>query len=699
MMENRTYDSLFGRYPLDPNGGVATLPQAADPFPGDIDHSGPHAIASIDGGRMDEFAQAGIVQYGAADVPIYWSYAQNFGLGDNFFSSMAAPSQPNHIALIAGQTDGADFNGGNCNSPANAIMFLRAAATGAQSWGGSCFNINALPDVLSQYGISWRYYYNVAIWNGLANIAGLVNSPYDIHNPDQFLTDVQTGNLATVSWVTPRNTNSDHPPQSIMAGQDFIAQEVSAIMQSPYWNNTVIFVTWDDWGGFYDHVNPQALDADGLGLRAPLLVISPYAKPGYISHNLGEFSSFLKFIEQNWGLPNLGQRDSLPTLSDLTDFFDFTQAPLAPVILTPIPYSTAVALTANLTGVGTEPAFPEAPAFGTTKTTFTYSITYTQTDTPSVVNVIIDGVPHPMTKGAVNSAGQVYQYSTKLGIGTHNYSFFVTDSQGVTTVLPFNNTTYAGPVVGTVSLDTITVSPGSAMPGQSVSFSVRYTSTTNTAPTRAQIQLDGITYDMTPTGSLNYSTGVTYTYTTTALGIGDHYSRFVFDEGTGPWILEGGDTPEISPITITGPGVSPATGTASTTFTFQATYTSVDGTAPTNGALVYIDNVAHLMTYVSGTSATGALYQYQTTLAAGTHIYFFLFANATGEWASPIYPANYSMTVTSSASAGAKVASNSVGHTVVAPSHSEDPDQVQYPVDPAVYPPRDPNQPPVEDDD
>jgi phospholipase C len=87
--------------------------------------------------------------------------------------------------------------------------------------------------------------------------------------------------------VTPLNTNSDHPPQTLLAGQDFIAQEVNAVMASPYWSNTAIFASWDDWGGFYDHVHPLALDADGLGPRAPLLVISPYVKPGDSSHNLG----------------------------------------------------------------------------------------------------------------------------------------------------------------------------------------------------------------------------------------------------------------------------------------------------------------------------------------------------------------------------------------------------------------------------
>jgi phospholipase C len=677
MMENHSYDSLFGRYPLDPSGGVATLPQAADPFPGDNDHAGARQIAAIDGGRLDEFVQGGLVQYSAADVPTYWSYAQNFGLGDNFFTSMATNSMPNHLAMIAGQTAGEDDNGGNCTSPANSLILNRAASTGAESFGVPCYNIATLPQVLGQNQISWRYYANSGIWNPTSNVTNLVNSPNYVQNPSQFLTDVQNGNMPAVSWVIPIFANSDHPPASIRSGQNFVAQEVNAIMQSPYWNNTVIFVTWDDWGGFYDHVNPQALDADGLGLRAPLLVISPYTKPGYISHNLGEFASFLKFIEGNWNLPNLGQRDNLATLSDLTDFFDFTQAPIAPMLQpTNLPAVTALQPVVNTTGGGAH--LPLSPSFGTTQTTFTYSVVDNDSDVPSVANVLIDGVPYAMTRGATTAGATLYQYSTTLGPGSHSYAYAFTDTEG-TWIIPDNNVTYSGPIVGHVVLDQAGANPFVAVPGQSITFSVRYTSATNTAPTQAQLQLDGINYFMTPrNGTLNYAAGVTYSYTTSSLAVGTHFYRFVFDDGTGPWILEGADGPDISPIIITRDGVSPATGTTSTTFTFSATYISVDGTGPTGGALVYVDNVAHPLSYVSGSNTSGALYQYLTTLSAGTHNYFFYFSNGASSWADPRYPSNFTMTVTAaSASASLTAPNKTLGHTIVAPSHAEDPDQSQ----------------------
>jgi phospholipase C len=697
MMENHTYDSLFGRYPLDPSGGVATLPQAADPFPGDNDHTGGRLIAALDSGRLDEFVQAGLVQYSAADVPTYWSYAQNFGLGDNFFSSMATLSQPNHLAMIAGQTAGEDDNGGNCTTTANSLSLNRAASTGVASFSVPCYTITSLPQVLSQNQISWRYYSNGGIWDAPKNVTALVTSPSNVQNPNQFLTDVQQGTMATVSWVMPTFANSDHPPSSIKAGQNFVSRDVSALMQSPYWNNTVIFVTWDDWGGFYDHVNPQALDADGLGLRAPLLVISPYAKPGYISHNLGEFASFLKFIEYNWGLPNLGQRDSLPMLSNLTDFFDFTQTPLAPVIEPKLPVSFVLQPSASAVDGGAH--LPLDQVFGNSQTLFTYSVIDNDPDVPSVANVLIDSVPYTMTRGTTVNGGTSYQYSTTLAPGSHSYTFAFTDAEG-SWAIPNNSTTYPGPVVGNVALDNWSANPGISTPGQPITFSVRYTSTTNTAPTQAQLQLDGITYFMTPSGPLNYSAGVTYSYVTSSLSVGVHFFRFLFDDGAGPWVLEGSDTPVISPITITGDGVSPATGTASTSFTFSATYTSADGTDPTNGALVYIDNVSHPMTYMSGTNSAGAVYQYATTLSTGTHTYFFYFANATNFWANPRYPSLLSLTVTAgSANAGPSTATKTFGHTIVAPSHSEDPDQSWNPIVATTDTPQGPNQPPTDDGD
>src|SRR5207302_35516 len=146
------------------------------------------------------------------------------------------------------------------------------------------------------------------IWDPPLMVKGISKSPNNVHSLGQFAKDIGSGHMANVSWITPAGNATDHPPGALQAGQNFVAQQVNAVMNSPYWSSTAIFVTWDDWGGFYDHVPPPQIPGDqlGMGPRVPLLVISPYAKHGYISHEQGEFSSFVKFVESIFGLPNLG---------------------------------------------------------------------------------------------------------------------------------------------------------------------------------------------------------------------------------------------------------------------------------------------------------------------------------------------------------------------------------------------------------
>jgi phospholipase C len=133
--------------------------------------------------------------------------------------------------------------------------------------------------------------------------------------------DILTGNLPTVSWFNPPLIASDHPQDTTNFGPDYNALLADVLMQSQYWNDTAIFLTWDDPGGWYDHVAPPALDGDGLGFRVPLVVISPYAKRGYVSHVQHEFGSILKFIEENFGLASLGTTDR--RADDLSDMFEF----------------------------------------------------------------------------------------------------------------------------------------------------------------------------------------------------------------------------------------------------------------------------------------------------------------------------------------------------------------------------------------
>ena len=143
----------------------------------------------------------------------------------------------------------------------------------------------------------------------------------------QVLTDIATGQLAGVSWVIPPVQQSDHPKENDGSGPSWVASIVNALGNSPYWSNTAIFITWDDWGGWYDHVPPQIVNSFEYGFRVPLVVVSPYARPAYISHINHDFGSILKFIESTYALPSLGYADA--QADDLSDCFDFSQTPIS----------------------------------------------------------------------------------------------------------------------------------------------------------------------------------------------------------------------------------------------------------------------------------------------------------------------------------------------------------------------------------
>ncbi len=503
-------------------------------------------------------------------------------------------------------------------------------------------------------------------------IQGLYQSPNDIHDPSQFARDVQAGNMAAVSWINPSSAVlADHPPYPLQAGQNFATQQINAVMNSPYWSSTAIFLSWDDWGGFYDHVQPPQIDGLGLGPRTPLIVISPYAKSGYISHQVGEFASFDKFIEENWGLPNLGQRDTSTSISDLMDYFDFTQTPQNPLILSLINYSQTLRVpSAGTKSVNVFEAIN--PVVGGLATNFIYSILYTLSTTPAVHNVTIDGVDHAMTFKTQTSSGALYQYTTKLGVGHHSCTFTFSDTSGTIT-LPYNFATnrvqFPGPDVYPFALTNSSVTKV-ALPGQPVTYWTKYTSSTNTPPTLTEIDIDGVANTMVSSGGTNYKTGVIYTFTTISLYVGAHYYRSRFDDGSGSGVVvyEGPTLPSITPLTLTHSSVSPTSGTASTTFTFQTTYTEVSGESPAQ-ASVSIDNKAPLpMTYISGSYNTGAIYRYSTQLPAGNHTFAFIFADSKSSWADPFYPSVYA-----GPNVGAAAQPVAPG-TIILPDHTQNPD-------------------------
>ncbi|HET7567595.1 MAG TPA: alkaline phosphatase family protein [Gaiellaceae bacterium] len=363
---------------------------------------GPHdhvdAVADVDGGRMDGFvgqareglrracrlhvqAPACSLRPGKPDVmgyhdwheiPNYWAYARHFVLQDHMFESDASWSLPSHLYLVSGWS-------ARCRRKGDP-MSCRAAVQAPGSPPRQPQNTTGLPPdyawtdltyLLHRDHVSWRYYVakgaepdcrdnsmicvpihqdakTPGIWNPLPW--------FDTVRHDHQLADVaplrtfyraaRAGTLPAVSWITPVQSTSDHPPADIRRGQAYVTGLVNAIMSGKDWRSTAIFLAWDDWGGFYDHVRPPHVDRQGYGLRVPALVISPYARRGFVDHQTLSFDAYLKFIEDDFlhgqrldprtdGRPDPRPdvRERAPILGDLRRDFDFSQRPRRPLLL------------------------------------------------------------------------------------------------------------------------------------------------------------------------------------------------------------------------------------------------------------------------------------------------------------------------------------------------------------------------------
>jgi phospholipase C len=342
--ENRTTDSYFGTFPgvdgatrgVTSTGKVVPLSHILDRFEGQgICNAWDCAIEAIDGGKMDRFdlitggSLNAYTQADKQDIPNYWSYASRFVFADHYFTSVHGPSFPNHLFSVAAQSGGVIDNGSASGTgtacdgtPAGTVTVIDK--NGNRTQRSPCFDFQTLPDLLQNARISWGYY---AEGGGvLFAINHIRNGPEwqrVIGNAEQFMTDARNGELPAVSWVLPPGKDSEHPPNSICEGENWTVEAVNAIMQGPDWSSTIIFITYDDFGGLYDHVPPPQIDQFGLGPRVPMLVISPFAKRGYISHTQYEHSSVLKFVEARYHLPPLTRRDA--GASDMLDTLDFNR--------------------------------------------------------------------------------------------------------------------------------------------------------------------------------------------------------------------------------------------------------------------------------------------------------------------------------------------------------------------------------------
>jgi phospholipase C len=304
-------------------------------------------------------------------VQPYWTMAARYALADRMFASNNGPSYPSHQMMIAGQSDhvtevpfGGDPYIWGCDGSGSSTVVLQfgstnpayySKATGLEAVGPApCFSYETAATVLDRAGISWRYYAPAigrnygAVWSAFDAIDPVRHGP-DWHNDvispgSRILTDIASGRLASVSWIVPSLANSDHPSpiSTVGDGPDWVASIVNAVGQSKYWKNTAILITWDEWGGLYDHVvPPQYADPitgayEGLGYRVPLIVVSPWAKHGYVSHVQHETASTLRFIEDTFHLRPFSVADA--RADGLQDMFDYAQTP-GPFVPIPAAYT------------------------------------------------------------------------------------------------------------------------------------------------------------------------------------------------------------------------------------------------------------------------------------------------------------------------------------------------------------------------
>jgi phospholipase C len=375
VQENRTPDNLFHGLPnadiansgLNSQGQTIELQQVPLVTSWGGAHTHHSFEQSYDNGKMDGFDLVTIGCHNNCNIPPnpmysyvnpsdvepYFQMAEQYTFGDRMFQTNEGPSFPAHLFLISG-TSAPDATSNlfvaedpypltdtiGCGAPPTEMVQMINPFGEENSVEFPCFDPPAIVDSMDNFGISWRYYTSSPnyLWTAPNAITHLYYGSDWVNNvivPNStILTDISSGALPAVSWVIPTGQESDHANWTNGTGPSWVASVVNAIGNSQYWANTAILITWDDWGGWYDHVPPPAVILDGTswgsgyvyGLRVPLIVISPYAKPAYVSHIDVDFGSFLKQTEETFNLPSLGYADYYAT--DLSDCFNFQQTPL-----------------------------------------------------------------------------------------------------------------------------------------------------------------------------------------------------------------------------------------------------------------------------------------------------------------------------------------------------------------------------------
>jgi len=372
IQENRSVDNLFNGFPgadtvrsgENSLGQRVTLKAEGLTAPYDVSHEHSAFVIEHANGLLDGFNNVhSTCQRGKKCLPAsvrayayvprdgvkpYWDMASQYTFADRMFQTNEGPSFPAHQYLLSGTSTIADgsslraagnalsppqgFTGG-CDSPTGSIVWLIDELGNENQATYPCFERLSLTDVIQNNSLGWRYYLGghvgPGLWNAPDAIEHIRNSPsYATHvlaPASRVLTDIAHQQLANVVWVTPTAASSDHPGTNDGTGPSWVASVVNAVGKSSYWSDTAIFVLWDDWGGWYDHVPPPQYNSYELGFRVPLIVISPYAKRQYISHRQHEFGSILKFVEETFGLRSMHTTDDRS--DDLSDCFNFAGKP------------------------------------------------------------------------------------------------------------------------------------------------------------------------------------------------------------------------------------------------------------------------------------------------------------------------------------------------------------------------------------
>jgi phospholipase C len=364
--ENRSFDNLFATFPgadgategKMSNGRTIKLKKVDLAYPYDLGHSFQGFLRDYDGGKMDGFDlegggnghNAGTAPYqyvNPKQIAPYWDLAKSYVLADHMFQTQGSGSFTAHQDLIAGGTaidssesliDFPSASPWGCDAPHGTTTTLLTIHQRLRYQQGPfpCLHYATLRDLLDAKHVSWKYYSprvigsTGSIWNAFDAIKAVrYGSEWNTNvtrTDKAIFRDIAAGSLPSVSWLVPDLVNSDHPGNHSNTGPSWVATLVNTIGQSQYWNTTAIVLIWDDWGGFYDNVPPPFRDrAGGLGFRVPMILVSAYARKGYVSHTQYEFGSVLRFIENNWRLGRLGTSDD--RAKSIGDCFDFAQPP------------------------------------------------------------------------------------------------------------------------------------------------------------------------------------------------------------------------------------------------------------------------------------------------------------------------------------------------------------------------------------